>query len=363
MNRKRDEFSPPEEFPLPAEESTPPPEEFPPPGSAPEGEQTARRRRKRKLLYAAASAALVLLLAGTHRALPAAPVAPSVPTPAGLPAEPTEPVPDLAAETAQPAPEASPESTPEPTPTPAPEPDCQILYYSFSSAHYARLLFTAPEAFEEVELELWEPELNLQAAVYELGPEDIAKGEVDLALADAGDLYMEHMDAYQEKDAWPEVLELRATLRYQGKDGPVTETRSLWPAPEQGWGLRYFPKDMEPDDYVFPGCFRFTTYESMTPIALALNDPEAVAPDVISVRFTIDGREIDPDTVQYRAWGEESVYFGPGTLYYARFVFPRPDWAPESGVIHVTVTEMLVNYGEVIVIEKDYPYSEEAELG
>jgi hypothetical protein len=365
MDRERDALAPPEEFPLPAPELTPPPEEFPPVGEPAEEDGASRRHRRKKLFYGAAAAALVLLLAPGNLS--------SVPQPD--PGETVAPVPGIEA-TAEPGPGAEPtpepgaETTPEPAPEPAPEPTaepepgCEILYYCFSSANYAKLRFTVPEAFESVELELWEPELDLQAAAYELGPEEIAKGELDLSLADAGDLYMEHMAEYQEKDTWPEVLELRVTLHYEGKDGPVTETRSLWPAPEQGWGLRYFPKDMEPSDYVFPGCFRFTTYESFTPIALALDDPEAVAPDVISVRFTIDGREIDPDTVTYSAWEEENAYFGPGTFYYARFVFPRPDWAPEEGVLHVTVTEYLVNFGEIIVIERDYPYSEEpSDLG
>lgn len=356
MDRDRDLFSltpdtptpPPEEFPAPAPEHAPPPEEFPPVGEPSEEDGAARRRRRKKLLYGAAAAALVLLLAGA-RPLPPVP-------PESRDALPPE---APSAEAAEPTAEPEPTTEAAPAPTPQAEPGCEILYYCFSSAHYARLRFTAPQAFESVVLELWEPELDLQAAVYELGPEEIAKGEVDMTLGDASDLYVEHMDEYQEKDTWPEVLELRVTLRYEGADGPVTETRSLWPAPEQGWGLRYHPRDMEPSDYVFPGCFRFTTYESFTPIGLVLDDPEAVGPDTISVRFSIDGREIDPGSVQYSAWGEESVYFGPGTLYYARFVFPKPDWAPESGVLHVTVTEYLVNYDEIIVIERDYPYSEE----
>ncbi len=369
MDRERNVFSltpdtptpPPEEFPAPAPENTPPPEEFPPPGGGGSaGEEDGSRRRRKKLLYGVAAAALLLLLAPGRGAWSAIrDLKPDLslfrPEESAAPAPVDEPGQE---------PASLPEPTAEPEPTPEPEPGCEILYYCFSSAHYARLEFTRPEAFESVELELREPALDVQAALIRLGPEEIAQGVVDLTLPDSGDLYFERLDEYRAADKWPEELELTATLRYTGAEGSVTETRTLWPAPEQGWGLRYFAKDEEPSDYVFPGCFRFTTYESPTPVALALDDPAAAAPGVISVRFTIDGREIDPDTVTYSAWEEENAYFGPGTFYYARFVFPRPDWAPEEGVLHVTVTEYLVNFGEIIVIERDYPYSEEpSDLG
>ncbi len=351
MNRSMDERSPlpeehvppPEEFPAPGPELTPPPEEFPPLAAA---ESPAPGRRRRKLLYALAAGALLLLLAGRlpQVVLPPEPESPPVPTDAPSPTA---------------APEPSPSPTPEPTPEP--EPDCEILYYAFSSAHYARLRFTAPEAFDAVELTLVEPLLNVEAASYTLGPEEIAAGEVDLTLPDTGDLYLEHLEDYRALDAWPEWLVMNAELRYRGADGPVTETRSLLPSPEQGWSIRYWPEDAGEDEWSFPGCFRFATYESDTPVSLVLDAPEAAGPGVISVSFRINGRPVDADTVEARTWEDQYDFLGSDSpvFYFASLLFTRPAWAPERGVLHVTVVQYLEGYDRVLTLERDLPYPED----
>ena len=96
-------------------------------------------------------------------------------------------------------------------------------------------------------------------------------------------------------------------------------------------------------------------------MSLVLDDPEAVKSGTLSVSFSIDGRPIDPDSVTYEE-REESYSFGDyvGPSYYtARFIFPKPDWAQESGVLHVTVVQYLENYGQILVSERDLEYSEE----
>ena len=58
----------------------------------------------------------------------------------------------------------------------------------------------------------------------------------------------------------------------------------------------------------------------------------------------------------------ESYSFGDfvGPSYYtARFIFPKPDWAPESGTLHVTVVQYLGSCGRAVVIERDLDFSEE----
>ena len=92
-----------------------------------------------------------------------------------------------------------------------------------------------------------------------------------------------------------------------------------------------------------------------------LDDPDAVKWDVISVSFSIDGRPIDPETIQYEQ-ALEHYSFGDfvGPSYHcSRFVFPKPDWAPESGTIHVTVVQYLTHFDRALVFERDLDYSEE----
>ncbi len=353
MKNEYDPLSPPEEFPAPPPELPDPPEEFPAPApeipSPPEEFSAQAQRddsspkRRRKLLYALAAGALLLLLLPRLR-------------PALRPLSPD------AAPSA--APVSSPEPSPESEPTPEPEPSCEILYYAFSSAHYVRLQFILPDAFTSVELELWEPILDLPAGRYTLTREEIAAGELELSLGDGGDLYWEHHEEYDARDTFPEWLELRATLTYEGKDGLVTERRTLQPSPEQGWAIRYWAKDEEATEWSFPGYFRFQTYESYDPVALVLDDPDAVRAGTISVSFSIDGRAIDPAQVQYDTWQEAHTIAGMEVsepFYYARFLFPKPAWAPEQGVLHVTVTQYLEGYDQTVVIERDYPYSEGSE--
>ena len=46
-------------------------------------------------------------------------------------------------------------------------------------------------------------------------------------------------------------------------------------------------------------------------------------------------------------------------FYRSRFLIPKPDWAPESGTLHVTVVQYLEHYRRIVVIETDLEYSEE----
>ena len=341
---------PPEEFPAPAAEAVPPPEEFPP--LRPSEEEASGKKRRRRLLYLLAAGALLLLLAGRLRGetplRPAEPGGEPVPAPVSTP-EPTQ--------------EPTPAPTPEPTPAPTPEPEpaCEILFYNFSSTSYVRLILTVPEAFQSIELELREPILDLPVSSFTLGPEDLASGELELPGVEVDDLYFEHMGEYEALNTFPEELALHAVIVYEKDGAPVTEERDLIARPELGWGVRYWPKDTEKTDWNYPGCFRFGTYESDLPVSLVLDDPDAVKWNTLSVSFSIDGRPIDPDSITYEE-RQEAYSFGDyvGPSYYtARFIFPKPDWAPESGTLHITVVQYLEGYGRTIVIERDLDFSEE----
>ena len=157
---------------------------------------------------------------------------------------------------------------------------------------------------------------------------------------------------------------MHAVLVYEKDGQPVTEERDLIASSEQGWQIRYWPDDAEESDWSFPGCFRFQTYESETPVTLVLDDPAAVGPGTISVSFAIDGRPVEPEDIRYETWQEAyeiaGMSFGP-PLWYARLLFPRPDWAPESGTLQVTVVQYLEGYGKTVTIQRElvYPTAEE----
>lgn len=347
---------PPEELPPPAPEVLPPPEEFPERSTEPE-EDRSRRRKLRKLAYAFAAALLIWLLAGRLSALPAVSGISEDPGPAETPA-PTE------APAVTPVPTDAPTPEPAPEPSPEPEPACEILFYNFSSANYVRLLFTQPEAFRSVVLDLTEPILDLPVEHIELTPEQIAQGDLTLPAVETDELFFAHMAEYEARNDFPEQLALRAALVYDRGGETVTEERDLIASSEQGWQIRYWPDDAEESDWSFPGCFRFQTYESETPVTLVLDDPEAVGPGTISVSFAIDGRPVDPESIRYETWQEAyeiaGMSFGP-PLWYARLLFSRPDWAPESGTLQVTVVQYLEGYGRTVTIQRElvYPQAEE----
>ena len=218
-----------------------------------------------------------------------------------------------------------------------------------------------PEAFTSIDLELREPILDLPVTSFSLEPKDLEKGELDLPGVEVDELYFDHMDEYDALNTFPEELALHAVIVYEKDGQPVTEERDLIAQPELGWGIRYWPKDTEKSDWNYPGCFRFGTYESDLPVHLVLDDPEAVKRNTLSVSFSIDGRPIDPETVEYEE-RQEAYSFGDyvGPSYYtARFIFPKPDWAPESGTLHVTVVQYFESVGRIVVLQRDVEYSED----
>lgn len=225
-----------------------------------------------------------------------------------------------------------------------------------------------PETVTSVTAEIREPILDLPVASYELTEEEIASGRFELPPLESGDLYFEHMDEYDRLNTWPEEFELHVVMTYDTGDGEQTVELTQRDEPEQGWAIRYWSESEQPDEWTYPGTFRFSTYESMIPIALVYDDPEAVQtlPDkiVISVALSIDGRAIDAGDCELVEEMEEdpfAAYYGPGeeipTYYYARLFLKLPDWAPKNGTIHVTVVQQLFSDSSLWTTEQDYEYT------
>ncbi len=178
---------------------------------------------------------------------------------------------------------------------------------------------------------------------------------------------MEHMDEYNAANTFPEELEMHVKVRYDSAEGEQVLEYSMKDSPEQGWSIRYWPDDEPEEDGVYPGCFRFSTYESLYPVSVVVNAPDQVktTPEkiVLSVSFSIDGRVIPPEDC--RITEEEmkdplAEYLDPGTeaqtFFYARVLVKRPEWAPEHGTLHMTVVQQLFGDGSIWTSERDLVY-------
>ena len=217
-----------------------------------------------------------------------------------------------------------------------------------------------------VTAEIREPILGLTVAEYELTADEIASGEFMIPATDAGDVYMAHMAEYDAAEAFPEELELHVTVRYESADGEKTLEYTAMDTPEQGWGMRYWPEDEPETDWSYPGYFRFSTYESSTPVSLVVDEPDRVMTTaektVLSVSLSINGRRILPEECEIREVMED-IFADfrepdeePRYSYYARLLLKRPDWADEHGTVHVTVTQQLSGDGSIWISERDLDY-------
>ena len=216
-------------------------------------------------------------------------------------------------------------------------------------------------------MKITEPILGLVVAEYELTDEEIASGEFSLPALDTGDIYMAHMAEYDKAHAFPEELQLSVTVRYGSDDGEKALEYSVTDSPEQGWGMMYWPDNEQKTDWSWPGYFRFSTYESLYPVSLVLDEPDKVQSQpesiVLSVSLSIDGREILPDECEIVDEAEEdpfAAYYDSDepaqTFYYSRIFLRRPDWAPEHGTVHMSVTQQLFADGSLWTTEQDFEY-------
>ena len=240
-----------------------------------------------------------------------------------------------------------------------------MAFFGFSSRKVGKITLNNAKNVTGVKLEIIEPILGITVAEYDLTAEEIAAGEFTIPAVDSGDAYMAHMADYDKTGAFPEELELHVTVRYDSAEGEKTLEYTTKDTPEQGWGVMYWADSEPASEWSFPGYFRFSTYESLTPVSLVVNDPSQVTagPDktVLSVSLSIGGREILPEECDIREEQENDPLAelmgeaNPQKYYYAHLFLKRPDWAPEHGTIHCTVVQQLSD-GTIWTSEKDLAY-------
>ncbi len=235
------------------------------------------------------------------------------------------------------------------------EPSAELKYIGFSSVKKGKITLKNTKNIISVHVTVTEPILKLTLAEYDLTPDEIAAGEFTVPDLDSGDCYMDHLQQYLNANAFPDVLVLNVTIRYETADGEKTLEYSAESVDEQGWDVVYYPEDAPPEEVKYPGYFDLYTFESMVPISLVCNAPEqaVTGPEktVLSVEMSIEGRQItagefkitentirDPVAVMN---GEEN----PSVFYIAEMLLKRPDWAPEHGTCHVTVVQQLSDGG------------------
>ncbi len=218
-----------------------------------------------------------------------------------------------------------------------------------------------------VTVEIREPILGLTVFTHELTAEEIVSGEYNIPTVDSGDIFMEHMDEYNAAEKFPEELQLYVAVRYESAEGEQILEYNVKDSPEQGWSVRYWADDEPAEEGVYPGHFRFSTYESLVPVSVVINEPEKVMTmpwkTVLSVTLSIDGREIPPEDCQIIEEEMEdpfAEYLEPGVepqnYFYARILVKRPEWASEHGILHIKVVQQLAEDGSLWTTERDLEY-------
>ena len=219
----------------------------------------------------------------------------------------------------------------------------------------------------KVTAEVVEPILGLNVASYALTPEEIASGEFSLPEMEAGDLYMAHMEAYDAAGAFPENLQLHVAVTYDTAEGEKTQEYTVQDQPEQGWGVFYWDDSEPATEGSYPGCFRFSTYESTIPVSLVVDEPEKVSttPEriVISVSLSIGGRKIPAEACEITEEKQDDPMAElyetgapPQQYYYARLLLRRPDWAPTHGTLEIAVTQQLAEDGSIWTSNRSVEY-------
>ena len=364
----------PAEFPGPGAEFAPPAEEFPPvPG--PEGPSGGRRRKSRLLKLAAAAVMLAVLIVPGRRAFSGlAPVPTAIGEPTQAPrVEPTAPPTEKpgqspAAEptsTAEPAPTASPTPTPEPTPSPAPEkPEAEIICVSLSDTLEGSVFFKGTRDILSARVEVWDSILEIPCGLsYEISREEIDAGRFDLPTVPMDRIYTENRKAYDDAGAWWPEPELRLTWSRRDETGETVEDTMIMPnSYELGWSIRYWGPEAEESEYAAPDTFGMSTYESETPVSIALSDELPSERGAITVSVTVNGVKVTPAmadvyTFARDPWGFMTEGDSEGPLfYYGRVWFKRdPSW-PEHGTAHFTVREYLKGFDYVWIAERDLEY-------
>lgn len=338
---KQDEFSP-----LPREYRDNPPELAPPgPEFADHAPRFPEKSKKKHLPVIAAALLLALLVLPKAAPTPAVPEPTDIiPSSAPLETQPivTQPTQPLLSE---PDPTEPLLSEPQPTETVPLEtelsgpPTCQPIFFAFSDALRARLVFTNPDAILSVRAELWDSLGETLEQAWEVPQEAIGQGEYNLpGMMGMYDMYMAHHESYDPADPFP-VPQLRITMTYlDGETETTTELTQSY-TEEQGWSVR-----------AVDGEIRFRTYEAYAPISLRAGDdawnPETLESGELLVVVRINGETVPPaqclisqDEQVWPTVDGESI-----TFYYSSLTTPQQG---ESGEVLVTVYQKLQGYDAI----------------
>lgn len=353
----------------PLSEYTPVSAEFPSPADEypklPAPEQAAEdRTRKRRLLRLAVSAALLGLIVLAPKHSPFAPVPSPVP-----------PAASAASAVATPVPVSEPTAAPTPTPTEIPasteepvatEPVILPIFYNFSHDHRGRIQMENTDRLHSVLVTVRETVLDLPVFEHYLDESEIAAGLYELPALSTGDVYMENMDAFDEKNAWPE-FEMKVAYWYENEtgDGEESEELVLEPTYEMGYGATYWKPGFTWDEQLPPDSILIRPFDDVDNIRYTFHSTDSVKdPTTVYVSVEYDGRKLDPETFQtilkkdeYTLVDRESGTETPVVAYQSTLVIPRPDWVPEGGTVHITIGQMLSVTGELSMKEFDLELS------
>ena len=357
------EFRPPEpqrEFSPPAgAENTPPDKlsEYPVPGYGADTPAAQPRRRHFRLLFFYGAAVILALVLLQPR--PAAAPQPS-------PAVTAAPAPVIASL----APAASDQPILQPTPEPeivpvSKVPEIQAVFYQFSHEHHGMLHLSNTGSLHTLELTVRETVLDKPVYEHTLSQDEINAGVFELPMLSTGDLYMADMDSYNALNSWP-GLELTVNARYENEagDGEDSLTLTLEPEFELGIGISYMDADDTWSDAVPTDSFYLTPWEDIDEIRYVINDPDAVVdPLVFSVDISYNGRHADSEEFETVIDHDDYMITDPDTGEHVPYtsstrllILRRPDWMPESGTVHVTITQRLVSTGELWIRDFDFDY-------
>ena len=236
-----------------------------------------------------------------------------------------------------------------------------MTFIGFSSRKVGKITLKNAKDVTAVTAVIREPILNVKVKTYELTKKQIAAGEFSIPAIDTGDVYTKNQKKYDKKNAFPEELELKVTVRYNSAKGEKKLEYTVKDRQEQGWGMMYWDDKEEKSDWTYPGYFRFSTYESRVPVSLVVDAPEKARTDqkkvVISVSLSIGGRKIPSKDCSVREEHEDvtGAKNKKTRYYYARVFVKRPKWAPKHGTIHQVVVQQLSD-GTVWTTEQDTKY-------
>ena len=188
-----------------------------------------------------------------------------------------------------------------------------------------------------------------------LTAEELTAGAYEMEPFWLDEYWFDHRTEFEAQNAYPDpVLTVTAVWSTGGEE--ITLTKEAEASYEIGWNVRYDAPDAEENEYTYPGCLYFGTYEQFgTAPLVAVDDLSVVLKGGISITVTAGGVSVPAESCVIR----EKAYtiFGEETGdYKTEVIIPIPENAPAHGTAHFVITQMLTGYGETVTFERDIEY-------